>query len=709
MKNLLFLFLVVFSHEIWSQELIFGYKQDITVQGNLGMLKNPWAGGLNSAQFVAMDLNGDEQDDLIIFDRTNQKLGTFLSKGIKNISLFYQYAPEYEYLFPSIENWLILIDFDGDKLKDIFTSSPGGIKVYRNISQGSILKFEKMVDPLYTDGFAGRVNLYVGPSDIPAIGDVDGDGDVDIVAFESAGHYLELHKNLSKELTNRMGLTFQKWGDCWGNFIHTDCREIQLGLPCNALPVPNSINGVQKSWHTGNSICFLDDERDGIVDLLFGHVGCQNLVHLKNAGTKTQANFLTVNYDFPQGNSVKVGSFAAAFPIDVDGDGKVEIVVSTNTADNAGFLQDFQNSSSLYRFENGEWNLKSRNFMQGDMIDVGEGASPIWKDVDGDGDLDLLVGNAGIRGTNGVRASISFFENTGTKSMPNLKIKETDYLGLSTLVQATDFQLQSVDMDMNGLPDLLIGMQTFTGPEIWILYAGRSELVKWKKPEITAGEKLFFLDVYQNGSIQCLVLEKMGKIRAYDWPTMQLINADWGKLGNIQAWQLQTFVVSDLDMDGRLDFLGLDRDGKMHFAHISPTNELIWSSVLDVEKLKFGARSMISVTDFDLDGRKDLLVGLHTGGVLVLENKTKSMIADQLKDQMIQCWPNPTSDYISVLTNQAGTIKIVDLLGRVYGATKSILAAEIQKLDLSFVAKGIYWIRFETKMGDWVDRKIVVD
>lgn len=63
------------------------------------------------------------------------------------------------------------------------------------------------------------VNLYVSSIDIPAIEDVDGDGDLDIITFSILGSQVEYHKNLSME---RYGdcdsLDYELRNKCWGFF-----------------------------------------------------------------------------------------------------------------------------------------------------------------------------------------------------------------------------------------------------------------------------------------------------------------------------------------------------------------------------------------------------------------------------------------------------------------------------------------------------------
>ncbi len=73
-------------------------------------LKNPWAGGFNSVQFFSLDLDGDKRDDLVVFDRSAQHLKTF----VRNTTGGFTYAPSYQTRFPPIENWMNLVDYDGD-------------------------------------------------------------------------------------------------------------------------------------------------------------------------------------------------------------------------------------------------------------------------------------------------------------------------------------------------------------------------------------------------------------------------------------------------------------------------------------------------------------------------------------------------------------------------------------------------------------------
>ena len=89
---------------------------DILVIDGSDTLTNPWTGGFNAVQISKMDLNFDSLEDLFVFDRTGNKITTFINNGST-----YSYAPEYEQLFPqSLSDWVLLRDYNNDNKKDIF-------------------------------------------------------------------------------------------------------------------------------------------------------------------------------------------------------------------------------------------------------------------------------------------------------------------------------------------------------------------------------------------------------------------------------------------------------------------------------------------------------------------------------------------------------------------------------------------------------------
>ena len=177
-----------------------------------------------------MDLNQDERLDLVLFDRTTSKISTFINEGNS-----YSYQPQYEYLFPTgLNGWMILADYNCDGKKDLFTNTTFGLKVYQNVGVDAPA-FTLLVDPLTTDINGLDVNLQVSASDIPAIADVDGDGDLDILIFDFAiGGKVEWHQNQSmQDNGNCSELSFQLATDSWGNFQECNCGVYEFGGTCS--------------------------------------------------------------------------------------------------------------------------------------------------------------------------------------------------------------------------------------------------------------------------------------------------------------------------------------------------------------------------------------------------------------------------------------------------------------------------------------------
>src|SRR5688500_4384011 len=101
-----------------AQTSAFQYRFETTipVMENGGFYSEAWSGGLNAVQYNTMDLNFDNADDLVLFDRTAQKVITFV-----RVENEYQYAPHYERMFPDeLYNWILIRDFNCDGKKDIF-------------------------------------------------------------------------------------------------------------------------------------------------------------------------------------------------------------------------------------------------------------------------------------------------------------------------------------------------------------------------------------------------------------------------------------------------------------------------------------------------------------------------------------------------------------------------------------------------------------
>ncbi|MEN9959283.1 MAG: hypothetical protein RLZZ474_1527, partial [Bacteroidota bacterium] len=564
--------------------------------------------------------------------------------------------------FPRIENWFVLVDFNQDGYMDLFCATGAGIKVYQNKNSSGKFNFEKVQDPIYTLGFAGRVNLYVAAPDIPVIADVDGDGDVDVLAFEPAGHYIEFHENVSMQKIGKADLVFEKSSKNWGDIVHNDCRD---ALIVNSDIRTQAVGQLNRVNHVGNTL-----GRTSGNDLFMGHVSCPNLTYLKNAGTNEQVKYSNFDFDFLRVYPTIAGMFMAAMPLQLTGN-REDIFVSVNTSDNAGFLQDFQYSS--FRISQGQ----IKPFLQDQMIDVGEKASPCFADIDSDGDLDLLIGHAGYRNSNDVRAGIHLYENQAGEFI----FKTADYLGLATRESLTDIVLQNLANQV-----LVVGQSSF-GPKVFKIIGQQLQVVTL---DLGYGETPV-LSPWGN-----MLLSKTGRLV---WGS----NADWGHLSK-ESWQLRTCQFADIDGDGAAEFIGIDLDGMWHVGnYVSTTNSFVWRTA-DFQGFTVGRNTRLSVADVNADGRVDLVVGTGAGGVYLLENKSNSPVWDALDSQTLQVWPNPSAGVVYVMTNQAGELQVFNQVGQVIAisSVQSGKTYEMMHSDMSL-------IRFVDPTGKVSTRKIQHD
>ena len=186
-----------------------------------------------------------------------------------------------------------------------------------------------------------------------AFGDVDGDGDLDLVAGNGGGNGAQnrLYRN-----------------DGTGAF--TD--ETTTNMPV-------------ASEHT-QSIAFGDVDGDGDVDIVCGNEYGQNRLYLNNgSGVFADATATQLPTDSDRTTSVVLG--------DVDGDGDLDLVCGTRPKDYGPVQYTYylEGQNRLY-LNDGSGSFTDVTASQMPM-DNDRTQSAVFADVDGDGDLDVISGN----------------------------------------------------------------------------------------------------------------------------------------------------------------------------------------------------------------------------------------------------------------------------------------------------------------------------
>lgn len=732
LQNTLLLTVLLFCyHTVFSQKAWFSPDSLPLVRHGDKILINPWTGGLNALQYSTMDLNEDGVEDLVVFDRTTSKVSTFIADhDEKN----FKYHSEYEDRFPPVANWMLLVDYDGDGKKELFTHVTQGVTVYKQVQDPlQNWKWENFKQHLTTRGLSGNnTNLQVVASDIPALVDFDGDGDLDIISFESNGDFVELNQNMSME---RYGipdsLEFVRNGACWGDFRKHTCDDFVFGIDCGVI---TEIARTARMKHAGNALLLHDFNGDGKKDMLIGNVECENLSIVYNDASGLAARFTSYQPTFPQEDPVAMHIFPAAYMEDVDFDGVKDLLVSPNVYGNDDLMIDFIHSSWYYHNagsnEIPDFQLRQNDFLQAEMIDVGENAALSFFDVDGDGAMDMVIGNRGQYQNDEFKGSLWLYRNSGTLENPEFSLESSDYLELSSL-GFTDLQPQWLDFNGDGKTDL--GIAAIKDRRLHFFYFpnsgavggapvfNSSELKEVNLPtELTVSDRVHFYDYDRDGDMDLIVGGVLGNISLYEnagspsHPIFQLRDSALGGMGPSFSGRYRSVAIGDLDLDGRADVVMVDQSGKVNILYEGDWGN--WTKrdtavILSRETGEpispyLGNRLHISVADINGDKKPDIAVGTLAGGAYLFRNILPVSITGREPSPKFYLYPNPTQEFFNLYSEESGAFTIYDLNGSPI-LNGSLSGGTPHPVYVRGWKKGIYLIRLNTHQGFQVQKLVV--
>lgn len=699
---------------------------DIPVKGSNSALTLAWAGGLNSAQYGTIDLNEDGLEDLVIFDKTTNKINTYISNGSS-----YQYSPQYEYFFPkNISSWMLLVDYNCDGKKDIFTNTTFGLKVYQNTSDGQ-LSFELQEDPLLTESGGVMVNLQVGSSDLPAISDIDGDGDLDILVFNfSTGSSVEYHQNQSMENAGSCDqLQFKRITSRWGDFQECECGEYAFGENC-------SESGGRKQHSGGKSLLTLDQDGDGAMELIFGDEFCTNIAYLHNYGDSDNAIFTEAIVDYPSSSTpIDFFIFPGLFFEDLNFDGRKDLLASPNVFSSFGQMVDFKHSSHFYPNDgvtgSEAFTFQSNNFLQDQMIELGEGAAPVFLDMDGDGDEDMVLGHKGNREGGSLAASFHLYENTGISSQPSFELSSEDYLGLSGL------QLQTLkpsygDLDGDGQMDLLFSAADASGQTNIYYFLNRSNsgfdpvtsLPQILSFAIEAGDHPYFGDLNNDGRADLLLGKRTGRLEYWlntsvgGSFTFDLIDETVAGIVDDSFRRELVPMVADINNDGNLELVTVDATGVMrvyrNFLDFSDSNPVqLFDQLIEPSEnepmLKSRWGRGASIASARLGSQLPyLIIGSNQGGLFLLENHSAPGGGPGETNFTLEVFPNPGVEYVTLRGNQNFSVEIYSSLGQLVYKNQGVSEQALMRFDSRILPPGVYLIKGISISGATQVKKLLV-
>ncbi|MFK7903987.1 MAG: T9SS type A sorting domain-containing protein [Chitinophagales bacterium] len=727
---------------IEAQNLDFVRQNEVSVEVNGKALKYPWIGGFNNPQFSEVDLNNDGILDLFVFDRASNSHRTFTHSGVGGAS-GYEYAPELEGNFPELDSWALMLDYDCDEVPDIFTSNSNGIRIYKgSYTMDSKISFQFILDKLTYD----IVNeIFVSEFDIPAISDINNDGDIDILTFNITGGFIEYFENLAVENNAACGelSNFEMASSCWGG-TYENFFDRTLTLDTCAedgkkeIPIAPYKAG---TVHPGSTLLAIDLDGDIDKDIILGDIAFSSMTMAMNGGTPDFANMMSQDTLFPS-NTIPINTttFPAAFSIDYNRDGKKDLLVSPNAAAQSNHFQCISYYTNIGTDTNHSYSLQTNLLMVDETIDVSAYSRPTFFDHNGDGLLDLVIGNEGYEipvseFSSYLKPSLALYENVGTSQQPAFKLVNRDYMEIGTQLFTTQFDpnIESAlfyhptfgDLDNDGDEDLLIGdnMGYVHRFENQPNAQGIAQFVKKteRMPDNTgaaldvkqlASPQL--IDVNGDGLLDLISGNHTGKIYYYQNtgtlqnPIFTLQSKEWGAVSVREGTVAEGHAIPYLFKmgDGTFRLLVGNDPGKIYlFSDIEANIDggpftLITEQVISSDGLK---EASPSIADLDDDGRLDMIIGNLRGGILWYETENIVNIEAPLSEtQAITFYPNPATSTLyfdwqkeTLSFNAPITVQIYNTLGQL--VLTSMIEAEQSELSIEELTTGLYLVEMRVE------------
>jgi hypothetical protein len=480
-----------------------------------------------------------------------------------------------------VGEWYRFVDVDGDGDLDLLAEEPFSyVRLYRNVGDAGHPAFELIADTLKDSRGAP---IFSDRQNIPNAADIDCDGLLDLFIGRLVGTVTRY------EATGAIGVNASPFRHVTDRFEDIEIiadPAAQGGAVPGRPPGGGAGSGgdrggrgdpdAARGWepgqptrHGANTMALADVDGDGDVDMFWGDFFEAGLLFIENVGSCEAPNLRTEPRPFPLDDPIRTSGYNAPTFGDVDGDGDLDLLMgilggaynaNTTTADNLLlFVQG----------DGGRFTLESQRFVS--QIDVGSESVPTLVDLDADGDLDLLVGNK-IDPTDLADSHVFLFENVGTSDAPEFRAA-----GELELEGAYHNAPAFGDLDGDGDLDILLGT--------------------WRK--------------------ELRLLENIGSATAARYELADSAFVVLTRGSNAAP------VLADMDADGDLDlFVGESSGALNYYENVGSATEARFELVSDeYEGIDIGRRSFPAVIDADGDGDLDLVIGTESDGIKYFENR----------------------------------------------------------------------------------------
>jgi len=522
----------------------------------------------------------------------------------------------------------VFADLDGDGDLDILMGDWGGwLTYYENIGNAQ--------EPIWAPPVAPYAGIDVGNFSSPALADLDADGDLDLVLGEKEGA-LFFFKNIgdarravwASPVANYAGVQVSGWSaPVFGDLDSDGDADLLVGsvngrllfiervgtsaTPVWAAPVAD-YGGVDVGAFSLPTLADLDG--DGDLDLMVGNHPA-TLTYYQNVGTPTAPVWSQpiLNY-----NQIDLGFCAFPGLADIDADGDLDLFVG----ESQGALTYYKNIGNR---TTPMWAPEISNY---DAMDVGYMTMPVLADLDSDGDLDLLLGEW--------ESGVTFYRNVGSAREPAWAAPIRSWVGAQVGSGAAP---ALGDLDGDGDLDLIVGETT--GTLVFYRNNGTPRSPAWAAPvfhyasiAVLTGSRPALADLDGDGDLDLFVGDDYGTITHFEnigSPSTATWAAPVTSFASIDVGYYSAPAFGDVDRDGDLDLLVGDSEGLItYYENTGTARSAAWAPpVRGFAGVNVGWAAAPFLGDLDGDGDLDLGVGERDGGISVYRNLASRTAARQ--------------------------------------------------------------------------------
>ncbi|MCP4701566.1 MAG: VCBS repeat-containing protein [Gammaproteobacteria bacterium] len=563
-----------------------------------------------AGRLVLMDMDSDDDLDALS-GQTNGTLDYYENTGTPAQAVFTKRNES------PLQGYPVFADMDGDGDPDLVTGAHNGtLRYYKNTGSPKMPVFSE-----YTGVDNPFSNINVWSESMPALGDTDQDGDLDLLVGTFDGT-VAWYENIGtpqaavfEEKTSTITYSFPP-GSQTAKFstgpYHSDALIPEILSVPGTETLYVTLSGETKDGYDyieildsmGNSLG-PQQGFSGIIEESFSVNGDTVKVHLtrhlfsnlvvNRSGVTIQISD-TEPVEIPPANplaGINAGASAAPSFVDLDGDGDLDVTLGGDNV--TRYYENIGTPQTPMFSQNPEINPLS-------AIKITSGKSiPVYTDLDGDGDLDLFIGRT--------EGSARYCQNTGDARLPMFIEENSADNPLHDLIGGIP---AFADLDSDGDLDAAIGadngihLYSNSGNAqhaVFTPHTGRQRPLGLVDVGDNAAPALADLD--QDGDLDVFIGAADGRVHYYIRTAEGFVYGGGADMG---TGALPAF--ADVDGDGRPEIFVNTKDQAPRYYHATATGEyeLRPETESPLQGFSMVPGSAPLFHDFDADGDVDLFI-----------------------------------------------------------------------------------------------------